>query len=295
MFRYKRLGLVLVLAIAPALAAAQSVTGPNPSADGKQWMLALSALRDEDAYENLLASFNLSLSEDTWLFFDGGTSRAPSTEQDVSASLLGAGVEHSFGRAGFGLAVEQWGDKKNLETTDWQTEVFLRGERYRVGLSYESRAIDIYFSGAGGPILTDLRKIGIDADGIAFDWRYRATPNWQVYGSIAEYDYPRGLRIVPRAGRLDLLSTSAVTLAYGFVDSYRSVGFEREIGLKLFNLDLGQDRSTIGGERLRSVAASILWPASSRLDLEFRLGSSRAAGFDSSVYGGFNVLIYGGG
>ena len=295
MYRFKRTALVFAAASVPTFAAAQSSTGSLPSADDKQWMLALSALRDEDAYEHLLASLNLSLNEDTWFALHAGQSQAPSTEKDVSAGLLGIGVEHNLGRVGFGFDLEQWGDRNNLESTDWQAEIFLRGDRYRVGWTYESRAIDIYFSGAGAPIATDLRKVGIDADGIAIDWRYRLMPNWQVYGAFADYDYPRALRIVPRADRLDLLSTSAVTLAYGFVDSYRSVGIERAIGLKLVNLDLSQDRSTIGGERLRSAAASILWPASPRLDLEFRLGASRAAGFGSSVYGGVSILIYGGG
>jgi hypothetical protein len=69
---------------------------------------------------------------------------------------------------------------------------------------------------------------------------------------------------------------------------------EYSLGLKLINIDYGQDRSTIDGGKLRSIAASILWPVAPRMDLEFRLGSSRADGFSSTLFGGLTLLIYGG-
>ena len=267
----------------------------NSAGVGRDWALILSTSKDEESYENLFASFNLALLDETWISLTAGRSRAPSTEQDVRANLIELGIDHNFGPVGIGFSAERWGDANNLESSDRQVEIFFAGDRYRLALVREDRDIDIYFSGAGAPILTDLRRVGIDADAVGLNWRYRFAPNWQTYGSWMDYDYPRGVRLLPRIDRLNLLSTSAVTLAHSFIEQYQTVGLERSLGLKLINFDYSQDRSSIDGERLKSIGASILWPVAPRMDLEFRIGNSRASGFGSTTYGGLTLLIYGGG
>lgn len=291
---WSRLAIGLLVVVATTANAQSSSSSLASGADGKPWVLLLSGLTDEDSYEHALGSFHLGLGEATWLSLTAGQSRAPSTETDVRANLVAVGLEHDFGPIGIAVSSERWGDADNLESRDWQSELFFRRERFRVALLHERRAIDIYFSGAGAPMLTDLRRVGIDADGTGISGRWRISPLWQVYGSLMQYDYPRGVRAVPRAERLDLLSTSAVTLAYSFIDRYATLGFERAIGLKLLNIDFGRDRSTIDGETLRSLSASMLWPIAPRMDFEVTLGGSRAGGFGTSVYGGLTLLIYGG-
>jgi hypothetical protein len=286
--------LLLGLSLVGGAAGAQGGAGlPGAGADNG-WVLILSALRDEESYEHSLASFHFAFQDETWVSVTAGRSHAPSTEQDVSAGLFALGIDHDFGPIGFALSAEQWGDDNNLESRDWRGEVFFDRDRYRFAVVHEQRTIDIFFSGTGAPLLTDLRRVGIDADGLGLNWRFRVAPNWQTYGSWMDYDYPRGVRLIPRADRLDLLSTSTVTLAYSFIDRYETVGLEYSLGQKLITFDYGQDRSTIDGEKLRSIGASILWPVAPRMDLEFRLGSSRSDGFDSTVFGGLTLLIYGG-
>jgi hypothetical protein len=284
----------LVLLLALAAAGARAQTSPGAGADGRPWLLVLSALRDEDDYEHGLASFHLGLREATWLSLTAGSSRAPSTESEVRANLAAIGIEHDFGPVGFSLTFEDWGDEDNLESRDWQAEVFVSGEDYRLAFARERRAIDIFFSGPGAPLGTDLRRIRVDADGIGLNGRYRISPEWQIYGAFMDYDYPRRIRVVPRADRLNLLSTSAVTLAYSFVDVFTSVGVERAFGPTLLNVDLGRDRSTIDDELLDSLSVSLLWPVAARFDLEFTLGRSRSSSYGSSVYGGLSVYVYGG-
>jgi hypothetical protein len=288
--RWLLLGLSLVGGAACAqIGGAQPVGGSDSG-----WVVILSALRDEDSYEHSLASFHFAFQDETWVSVTAGRSQAPSTEQEVSADLFAFGIDHNFGPIGFALSAEQWGDDNNLESQGWRGEIFFDRDRYRFAVVHERRAIDIFFSPFGAPLLSDLRRVGIDADGLGFNWRFRLAPKWQTYGSWMEYDYPRGIRLIPRADRLDLLSTSAVTLAYSFIDRYETVGFEYSLGEKLISFDYGRDRSTIDGEKLRSIGASILWPVAPRMDLEFRLGSSRSDGFDSTVFGGLTLLIYGG-
>lgn len=287
--------LLLALSLVAGVACAQGGSGLSSTAASRDWALILSTSKDEESYENLFASFNLALQDDTWLSLTAGRSRAPSTEQDVRASLFEIGLDHDFGPVGLGLSAERWGDADNLESRDWRGEIFFGSDRYRLALVRAVRDIDIFFSGVGAPVATDLRRVGIDADGVGLNWRFRLAQNWRTYGAWMEYDYPRGVRLVPRADRLNLLSTSAVTLAYSFIEQYRTIGLERSLGLKLINFDYSQDRSTIDGARLKSIGASVLWPVAPRMDLEFRLGSARAGGFGSTAYGGLTLLIYGGG
>lgn len=282
------------LALVGGAAGAQGGGAPSVAGADNGWVVILSALQDEESYEHTLASFHFAFQAETWVSMTAGRSHAPSTERDVSAGLFAVGIDHNFGPIGLALSAEQWGDDDNLESQDWRGEVVFDRDRYRLAIVHEQRSIDIFFSRFGAPTLTDLRRIGIDADGLGLNWRVRVAPNWQTYGSWMDYDYPRGLRLIPRADRLDLLSTSAVTLAYSFIDSYETVGVEYSLGQKLINIDYGQDRSTIDGKKLRSIGASILWPIAPRMDLEFRLGSSRPDGLGSTLFGGLTLLIYGG-
>jgi hypothetical protein len=285
----------LMLILLPTTIVAQGVTNSATGNDRMPWMVMLSALTDENSYQNVLAGLNLGLGEETWLTLTGGTSRAPFAEAEVRADLLAAGIEHNFGPLGLAIAAERWGDKDDLESADWRGELFVADDRFRIALLIEQRAIDIYLSGSGGPVLTGSRRVAFEADGSGLGGRVRIARLWRLYGSWMEYDYPAGLRLIPRADRLNLLSTSAVTLAHSFVDQYWRVGIERTFGQKLLNFDLGSDRSAIDGLRLNSVSAAVLWPVGLRMDLEVHLGASRTEGYDSSLYGGVSLLIYGGG
>ena len=270
-------------------------SGASAQQEGLPWMLSLSAVRDENAYEHAVGSFHLGVAESTWLSAVAGSSHAPSVEADVRARLLGIDIEHDFGPAGFALGVESWGDEDNLESSDVRAELFFRRDRFRVGLNAERRDIDIFFSADGAPRLTDLRQFVIEAEGLGLGGRYRISDDWQIYGSWMEYDYPQRIRVVPRADRLSLLSVSTVTLAYSFVDYFATVGFEKSFGQTLLNVDVMRDRSAIDQSELSSVRAAVLIPVALRLDIEVAVGRSRLESGSSSYHGGITFLVYGGG
>jgi hypothetical protein len=282
----------LLVSVLPSTVIAQG-GGPTASDDGKVWMLMLAALVDEESYENLFAGFNLGLTGATWLSLSAGRSRAPSTAAQVTAGLFSAGIEHNFGPIGLALATDRWGDTDALETEDWREEVFFANERFRVALLLEQRDIEIYFT--GGILQPGPRQPTMDADGMGLGGRWRATPRWRVYGSWMDYDYPPGVRLIPRVENLNRLSASAATLAYSLVDDFTRIGIERSFGAKLVNFDLGSDRSAIDGSDLDSVSAGVLWPVGRRMDLEVHLGASRSEGYPSSLFGGLSLIIYGGG
>lgn len=277
-----------------ACAGVQAQPDSSGPTDGKPWMLVIAALTDEDSFEHLLAGFHLGLSDATWLSLTAGSSSAPASESDVDTKLLRAGIEHDFGAVGLALNYRDWGDSGDLESTDWQGEVFFDTERARVALLLEQRDIDVFYTVGGDIIAPRTRRFPLAADGFGIRGRFRISDNWQLYGSWMDYDYPARLRVVPRAERVNLLSNSTLTLAYGFVDEYVSLGVERAVGDILLNLDLGSDRSAIDGSRLKSVSAAVLLPVAARLDLELQLGSSRVEGRPSSLYGGVSLMLYGG-
>jgi hypothetical protein len=83
-------------------------------------------------------------------------------------------------------------------------------------------------------------------------------------------------------------------LANSFLENDRRLGFEWRAGRNLINLSFGRNRSAVDRSELESVNASILFPVSYRIDLEFNLGRSTVELFEPSVYGGALLLIYGG-
>lgn len=276
----------------PSTVLAQGAADPAAGDGRRDWMLMLAALVDEESYENLFAGFNLGLTEATWLSLSAGKGRAPSSSSGVTAGLLTAGIEHNFGPIGLALATDRWGDEDALESEDWREEIFFADERFRVALLLEQRDIDIFIS--GGILQPGLQRRTIDADGIGLGGRVRVAPRWRLYGSWMEYDYPPRIRLIPLADDLNRLSNSAVTLAYSLVDRYSRIGIERAFGTKLFNFDLGSDRSSVDGTDLESVSAGVLWPVGRRMDLEVHLGTSRTEGYQSSLFGGLSLIVYGG-
>jgi hypothetical protein len=285
---------LLLLAAFPTsavLAQSTASAAAGPAADSRPWMLMLAALVDEESYENLFAGFHLGLTESTWLSLSAGRSRAPSVT-GVTADLQSAGIEHNFGPVGIALAIDRWGDEDALESEDWREEIFVANDRFRVALLLEQRDIDIFFT--GGILQPGLRRRAFDADGIGLGGRVRIVPRWRLYGSWMDYDYPAGISLIPRAGNLDLLSESAVTLAYSLVDRFARVGVERAFGAKLVNFDLGSDRSAVDGAVQDSISAGVLWPVGRRLDFEVHVGTSRVEGEQSSLYGGLSLIVYGG-
>ena len=85
----------------------------------------------------------------TWLSFMAGASNSPADRADVSADTLGAAVDHRFGSVGVTFEVERWGDPDALETQDLRASVYVARERFRIGIAYEHRDIDIPFTLTG--------------------------------------------------------------------------------------------------------------------------------------------------
>ncbi|HLF10426.1 MAG TPA: hypothetical protein VJA26_04365 [Gammaproteobacteria bacterium] len=287
-----RLGLrcawTCVLAIIATLSWSQDDTAP-----GAPWAIGLAGQVDDESNSSLFATFNWGVARSTWLSFSAGRSRSPAERADVSAQTWTAGVDHRFGLVGVTFQVERWGDPDALESEDWGGSFYIQQQRLRIALEHESRDIDIPFTLTGPFGGTLPRTAQLSADSLGLSMRVQPAERWQLYFSATEHDYERDLVLLPRIDRLNLLSTSTLTLANSFVDHERMFGFEREFGRSLLNVSFAEDRSAIDGSKFTTIDAGVLFPISRRVDLEVNIGSGRSDLLDSGLYGGVLLLIYG--
>jgi hypothetical protein len=260
----------------------------------RPWAIGLTLQTDEAQSESFYTTFNWGVAENTWLFFTAGQSKSPVGRADIKTKDLSAGIDHNFGLLGASFEVEQWGEKDAVESFDYRGSVYLHGDRYRVGFDLERRDIDLTFSIPGPRDRLIRRQTDLTGDGSGIFFRADLTDWWRVYGSAREWDYSRNLAVLPRLDAFNLLSSSTLTLANSFLENDRRLGFEWRAGRNLINLSFGRNRSAVDRSELESINASILFPVSYRMDLEFNLGRSTVELFEPSVYGGVLLLIYGG-
>jgi hypothetical protein len=278
-------------ALATSLCVAQDTE--TRRAPGGSWVLGLAGQLDEESNDSVLASVNWAVTPSTWLTFAAGRSSSPADRAAVQADTIIAGVDHRFGLVGLGLEVERWGDSAALETADLRGSVYVERERFRVGVTHETRDIDIPFTLTGplGGMLQRTATLG--ADNTRVDVRVSPAARWQLYMSATEHSYERDLSLLPRIDRLNWLSASTLTLANIFIDHERTIGVEREVGRTLLNVSFGRDRSAIDGSKFETLDAAVLFPVGARMDLEVNIGRGRSELLDAGVYGGALLLIYG--
>jgi hypothetical protein len=285
--------IVRLVSVCMIAAAALPAFAQDDAAPGSLWAVGLGAQVDEDSSDSVLATVNWGVTRSTWLLFSAARSRSPAERADVSAQSLVAGVDHRFGLVGVTFQIERWGDSDVLESDELRGSFYIQQERLRIAFSHERRDIDIPFTLTGPLGGTVRRTATLSADSFGLSVRVQPAERWQLYFGATEHDYERDLAPLPRIDRLNLLSTSALTLANSFVDHERMLGFERELGRTLLNVSFREDHSAIDGSKLETIEAGLLWPISRRIDVEVNLGSGRSDLLGSGLYGGVLLLIYG--
>lgn len=280
-----------LLAVSAALATAAHAQDRPGDAKGT-WLLGVGAQVDEASNDSVLATLDVGVERSTWLTLTAGRATSPADRADIEAKTLVLGVDHRFPKVGFTLEAEKWGDSGVLETQSFAGSVYVARKAWRVGFRYGSREIDIPFT-VTGPLGNTLRRsVSVNADSYGLAARVAVAERWKLYLGLAEYDYSRNLRALPRIDALNLLSTSTLTLANSFIDHGRSIGAEREIKRSLLNVRYATDRSAVDNSRFETFEISGLIPVGGRVDLEINLGSGRSDFFDAGVYGGLLLLVY---
>jgi hypothetical protein len=286
--------LLASVAVAAAIVAPGALAQSEPPRDARgTWMLGIGAEVDDESSDSVLGTFNVGIARSTWLSFATGRSSSPADRADIEAQTVVLGIDHRFEKVGFTLEAERWGDSGVLETQDLAGSVYYDRERFRVGVGYETRDIEIPFTLTGPLGGTLQRAAQVDAESFSFDARLSVGERWQLYLGVAEYDYERDLNVLPRISALNLLSTSTMTLANSFIDDERSIGAELALERSVLNFRFATDRSAIDGSRFETFDAAVLVPLAGRVDLEINVGSGRSDFFDAATYGGLLFLVYG--
>ena len=271
----------------PAIAATAGVRDTSGS-----WAFGLAGQVDENSSDSVLATINWGVTPTTWLSFAAGRSTSPADRAAVQADTLVAAVDRRFDSVGFTLELERWGDSAALETEDLRGSVYFDRERWRLALAYETRDLESPFT-LTGPLGNSLRRTAeLSADSYGIDVRVSLGEQWRLFFGAAEYDYGRGLNLIPRIDRLNLLSTSTLTLANSFVDHERSVGVERDIGRMVLSARVATDRSAVDDSKFETLDAALLLPIGSRMDLELNVGRGRSELADAGLYAGVLFLLY---
>ena len=282
---------LLTVTLGPAVGHAQE----DPPEDGRAgWLLGLGGQADEHDAHSLLATSYIAAGSRNWLTFAAGQSSSPTDDADIEASTLLVGIDHGFDKVGFTLEAERWGDSGALETTDFSGSVYFDRDRWRIGFGYEHRDIEIPFTITGPLGGTFHRTVDVSADGLSFDASVELGERWQLYAGFKEFDYERNLNVLPRIASLSWLSASTLTLANSFLDHDRWLSVERRFAqATLLSVRAATDRSAIDGAQLDTIEAAVLFPIGRRLDLEVNLGHGGSDFFQSGMYGGLLLVIYG--
>jgi hypothetical protein len=281
---------ILTLLSAPLLVPATAGAQPASREQSREWVFGVGGQLDDESNDGLLATFNWGVTEDTWLSFSAG--RSSLDLANVDADTLAASVDHRFGAVGVALELERWGDDDALETSDWRASVYYELERFRIGIAYEQRDVDIPFTILGPFGGRISRTAQLSSDSVGIDARVQPAEGWQIYFGATEHDYDRDLAPLPRIAQLNLLSTSTLTLANSFIDHERMVGFDRELGATLLTITYTTDRSAIDDSKFDTLDTALLFPIGGRMDLEVNVGRGRSDLADAGLYGGIVLLVY---
>lgn len=268
---------------------------PMPTlAQNHPWAIGLGAQIAGEGSFNTAASFDIAVTDTTWLRASGSLGESPDNRGDVQTSTLSAGIDQSFGALGLTLDLQRWGDPDLVESDDIKASIYLRGDAVTVGLLGERREIDLTFSvtGIGGDVFS--RTVGFTADGWGLRFSAKPVENWRFFASGRKYNYSANLAALPRIQLVDFLFASTLTLANSLVEFETSVGVERTFSDHAVFLNYGRDRSAVDRTFLESVDVGFLVPAGRRVDVELVFGISNSDDFGSETFGGVYLFIYGG-
>ena len=238
-----------------------------------------------DAADGLSASVltDIAVAKNTWLSAAAAKNTVELPRNDSLDSWYGdLGVDHWFDPVGIRLGVSYWGDSDTLDSKDWRSSVYWRGDKAMIAADYEFR--DFRFDLPATDFFPG-RTARFDANGIGLTARFNVTPStsFSVYGM--DYDYSANLRLDQNRGLLELLAFSRLSLINSLVDRRAGVRAGVESGKQYWSVDLASTKGEVDGGTTRSATLRLLTPLGNGSDVEFSLGID-----DSDLYGDVTFL-----
>lgn len=238
-----------------------------------------------DTADGLSASIltDIAIAKDTWLSAAVAKSTVELPRNDSQDSWYAdLGVDHWFDPVGLRLGVSYWGDSDVLDSKDWRSSAYWRGDKAMIAADYEFRDFRFVLPATN---FFPGRVARFDANGIGLTARFNVTPSksFSVYGM--NYDYSANLRLDQNQGLLDLLTFSRLSLINSLVDHRAGVTVGVESGKQYWSVDLTSTKGEVDGGTTRSATLRLLTPLGNGSDVEFSLGID-----DSDLYGDVTFL-----
>jgi hypothetical protein len=239
----------------------------------------------DDAGSRAYSMFvDIGLTDDTWL--TGSVARTDTDRQffDIKTKLANVAIDHHFKPFGVRMQAAYWGDKNLLESTDFGSSLYVRGERGSLSVDYLRRDFKLTVD---NPLLADPITVDFDATGLGLAGSLRVSNDVRLYASGMDYRYSRNIRLQPDVdvATLRLFSVSRLSIVNSLLDYRASIGVERSFGLRSLDFRYVRWRTEVDRGDISSYGVGFLTPTGGAADMEFRLAYD-----DSENFGGAFVL-----
>lgn len=230
----------------------------------------------------------LSVTDNTWI--SGGLAKSSvdlPRRQTLETLYANIDIDYSFRPVGVRAGAAYWGDPDLLDSNDWHTALYWRGDKSMLEVQFERRDFDFVIP------QTELfpgRTITFDADGIGAAARFDVTDLVSLRLSGMVFDYSVEFRPAENIDIISLFSVSRLSLINSLIDHRANIGLGIDRGLRRWEFDIASSEGAVDRSRTTSMTVRFLMPMTRRTDIEFGLGYD-----DSEAYGDvtfFSVFVY---
>ena len=196
-------------------------------------------------------------------------------------------IDRSFRSLGVRAGAAYWGDPDLLDSNDWRTALYWRGNKAMLEAQYERREFDFVIPRTQ---LFPGRTITFDADGVGAAARFNLTEVLSLRLSGMVYDYGVEFRPTENRDIIDLISVSRLSLINSLVDHRANIKLDLNKGQRRWEFDIATSQGAVDGSRTTSMTVRFLTAVSDRMDIELGVGHD-----DSEAYGDvtfFSVFVY---
>jgi hypothetical protein len=227
-------------------------------------------------------------SEKTWLSVGLARSSVDTDgTPDPETSYADVEIDQWFKPVGVRLGAAYWGDPDLLDSVDWRTSLYWRGDKASISGNFEYRDFRLRVPG------TDLvrgRTLKFDANGFGAVARFNLSETVDLSLSGMKYDYSVDFRPPESRDTISDIPISRLGLISSMIDHRAKISLGIDHGLQRWQFDLSAWEGAIDGLQTTSASVSFLTPLSDMSDIEFSLGFD-----DSELYGDvsfFSVFLY---
>lgn len=247
-----------------------------------------------DSAEGLaVAAFgDVALTENTWLTAAVARNMVDLPGRQTLDTWYGdISLDHWFDPVGIRLGVAYWGDSDILDSIDWRSSVYWRGDKAMISADYEFRDFDFELPAFD---VFPGRSISFDANGVGLTTRFDLSDDLSLSLFGMGYDYSVNLSVGGNRGILELLTFSRLSLINSLVDYSAGASLGLDVGTRHWQFELGTWKGEVDGAVTNSATIRFMTPMGEKSDVEFGLGVDNSELYGSVTFLSVYIYFYGG-